>query len=1140
MGVELRALGPVGAVVDGRLVDLGPPKQRALFALLVSRVGRPVAVDVLLEELWSGDPPAAAMASLLAYVCNLRRVLEPHRAPRTPATVLRTRAPGYLLDSSGTEFDVYRFGGHATAGREALRRGDPRRALTEFEAGLALWRGQAYADVGDAAWVVPEVARLEELRISVAEGRCTALLELGYHDMAVAELEAQAHAHPLREHSYELLALALYRAGRQAEALGVLRAIRTLLTQELGIDPGLALQHLERDILTQAPALDWHPTSVAPTAVTALPRHPTPPSPPVDEGKGFIGREVALQRLAGALTAAGGGRGRVVLVAGEPGIGKTGLLRRFTELAGVPVAWGACSEHVAAPPLWPWEQMLRAVRAHYPGRRVPDPVTALLGGHTPQLSEVHDVAGAALRRFEAIRQYLTGTSDTPPMLVVIDDLHWADLASLQLLAHLADTITTSRLLLVATYRSHESTALAATLAALARAGAGRIELTGLDAEETHALVSAVAGRDVSKHTAERLWARTEGNPFFLRELVGLLTSEQRLDRPEVSPVPVPVREVVLRRVARLPQATAKVLSMAAIAGRDFDIDVVAEAASVEVEPALEAIDAAVAAGLVMEDHQRLGWFGFTHALVTEALYETIGRLRRVRRHRQIGQAAARVWAGHDERAAEIARHWLIAAELDPATAAQACAQAAAAARVADARLAPDDAAALWQQALATAELAGDAVDRYPLLVGLATSLYRAGNSRDGLPIFIQAMQHALIEDNPHDISRLVTAAVAALAESGWHPVVGGVDDDRLVDVLQRALPRLTDPVHRALLLAFLAVARYYDDDPLRRIALSDQALALARPATDPVALARVLRLRVVALYGPDYPEQCLAAINELLGLPGLPPPLVAAVRQGRLTFLATVGRISEATADLDLLVPFVEQSGSPTYRMRLGWARAGLLLLAGRWAEADAISRATYTLHSGISYGVELGLAQSARMIQRWEAAYLTGTGAELVDELRAAVEANGEPALRGVLTMALVEAGHPAEARAILRSLPPGPKDYRWLYTQCWSLLAAARLEETEQVTRRREQLLPYRRLTCAVFAAVISGSVAYFTGEAALALGDPDAALADLTIAAEANEAMGALPWLAQVREAITRARRRDLAGASPDYGYKSSNRT
>jgi DNA-binding SARP family transcriptional activator len=266
LGVQFRVLGSLEAVVEGRLVDLGPPKQRVLLALLVSRVGHPVAVDVLVEELWAGTPPAAAVTSLRSYVANLRRVLEPHRAPRAPAALLRRRSSGYVLDSRGVDIDAHRFGEHASAGWEAWGRGDPQRALREFNAGLALWRGQAYAELADAGWGVPEVARLEELRLSVAEGRCAALLDLGSHELAVAELEAHVQTHPLRERGCELLALALYRSGRQADALAVLRAIRMRLVEELGIDPGPPLQRLEHDILTQNSALDWQPAT-SPCAV---------------------------------------------------------------------------------------------------------------------------------------------------------------------------------------------------------------------------------------------------------------------------------------------------------------------------------------------------------------------------------------------------------------------------------------------------------------------------------------------------------------------------------------------------------------------------------------------------------------------------------------------------------------------------------------------------------------------------------------------------------------------------------------------------------------------------------------------------------------------------------------------------------
>jgi DNA-binding SARP family transcriptional activator len=1124
--VEFRALGPIEAVVAGRQVNLGAPKQRALLALLVSRVGQPVAVDVMLEALWAGNPPRSATTSLQAYVANLRRALEPDRAPRTPATVLRTCPQGYLLDSRVVDLDVHRFGEQATAGWQARDRGDPQQALTEFEAGLALWRGQAYAEVANATWVAPDAARLEELRLSVIEARCAALLAVGAHEVAVAELDAFIQAHPLREYACELLSLALYRAGRQADALGVLRTTQTRLTEELGIDPRPALQELERDILNQAPTLDWHPAADVP-AMT-VPREPTPspqvavtvpPTSPVVEGEIFIGREAALRQLAEALAATKAGRGRVVTVSGEPGIGKTSLLRRFSKMADARVIWATCPEHVAAPPLWLWEQVLRSMGACFPQHPIPGLVAELLDGDTQQLVDGAEVAGATLRRFEAIVHYLTDASRTSPLVVLLDNLHHADSSSLRLLAHLAESVPTSRLLLAVSYRAGEAATLPETLAALARAGMTRIELHGLSCQDTQALASALLHQEVGKRTAEGLWSRTEGNPFFLRELVKLFTGEELVDQPHTAPVPAPVREVVLRRIARLPETAAALLSVAAVAGRDFDIEVVAEAASVEIEAALELLDTAAESGVVVEDQERLGWFRFTHALAAEVMYETTGRLRRARLHRRIGAAAVRAWAGNADRAADIARHWLLAAELDPTAAAQASTHAASAARAADTRLAHEEAAALWRQALNAADLAEkEDLDRHPLLIGLGTSLYRAGRPHDALPVFVQAMEETLAAQDAHrdpDISRLATTAVAAVSELSWCPVDHGEVNKRLVDVLGRAVSRVTDPVQRAQVLSCLAVARYHDGDPVGGAALSDEALALAQLTTDNEALAHVLHLRVTVLSGPDYLDQRLQAVTELLALPGLPPLMTVRGRQLCAQTLVTLGRVPEASAELDLAAQLVEGQRS-TLRAQLAWSRAGLLLAGGRWREADELSRAAYHLHARMKWGS----ARFNRVVQRWETAYLTGGGADLVEEIRALAESSGLFALYSILAMAHVEAGHVHDARIALRCFRRGPKDHLWLYTRCWALLAASRLGEIELVTRLRAQLLPYRQLACSVSDLAISGSVAYFTAEASLALGDPDAALADLAIAAEMTRRMDAEPWLARVREAIERA--------------------
>ncbi|WP_260859861.1 BTAD domain-containing putative transcriptional regulator [Streptomyces cupreus] len=633
-------------MVAGRPVDLGAPKQRKLVALLVSRVGQPVPVDVMLEALWADSPPPSAMTSLQSYVANLRRALEPDRAPRTPTRVLHTNDRGYLLDGHVVDVDVHLFERRAKAGWQAWNRGDPHEALSEFEAALALWRGEAYTEVSHSVHVAAEVARLGELRLSAVEGRCAALLAVGAHGVAVAELEAFMQAHPLREYGCELLSLALYRAGRQADALAVLRTNQRRLGDELGIDPRPALQHLEREILSHAPALDWRPPPTAPA--TAAPRRPAvapqvhlpaPPRPvPETDEEIFVGRERALRHLAAVSAEAARGRGQVLTVSGEQGIGKTTLLRRFAELGTTaPVLWGACPGHVPTPPLWPWQQVLGTAGTHLPRRPVPGPVAEVLNGATRHPLDGADADAATLRQFEAIVHYLTRASHARPLVIVLDHLHQADPASLRLLAHLAESVRTSRLLVAVAYRSDEAATMAGTSAALARAEMTQVELSGLTAFETRALANAMLHREVSGANAEELRQRTGGNPFYLRELIKVIDSEE--GRGRTASVPAPVREVVLGRIAQLGATAVELLSVASVAGRGFAVDVVAEASSIEIEEALRAVDSIVAAGLIHEDPQRLGWYSFTHALTAEVLYQRIGRLRRAHVLRRIRAAA---------------------------------------------------------------------------------------------------------------------------------------------------------------------------------------------------------------------------------------------------------------------------------------------------------------------------------------------------------------------------------------------------------------------------------------------------------------------------------------------------------------------
>ena len=252
----MRVLGPFAASVDGAPVDLGGPRQRAVLGRLVVAGGHVVSTDRLIDDLWdSSDVPAKALAVLQVHVSHLRRALEPGRERRAPARILVSAAPGYALRLPAAAVDAWHFD-DLVRRAAAAPPGPAHELLTEA---LAAWTGPAYAEVADESWAAPEVARLTELRLAAIEARAEADLALGRPAPVIADLERHLHDHPGREDAVRLLALALYRTGRQGDALTVLRRARDHLAEELGVDPGPALRALEDDILRQSPVLDAEP-----------------------------------------------------------------------------------------------------------------------------------------------------------------------------------------------------------------------------------------------------------------------------------------------------------------------------------------------------------------------------------------------------------------------------------------------------------------------------------------------------------------------------------------------------------------------------------------------------------------------------------------------------------------------------------------------------------------------------------------------------------------------------------------------------------------------------------------------------------------------------------------------------------------
>ncbi len=688
--VQFRLLGPLEAQDGERRVELGRPKQRVLLAVLLVHANHVVSLDRLVEELWGAEPPPQAAASLQTYVSNLRRALEPGRPARAPSRVLVSQPPGYRLVVGAGDLDAARFAALAGEGHRLLEAGRPAAAARVLREGLALWRGPALAEVADEGFAQAERNRLEELRVAALEDRLAADLDLGGHAAAVAELEELAGRYPFRERLAGLLMLALYRSGRQAEALQAFQAARHALAEELGIDPGRWLRQLETGILRQDPGLDWTPPPQEPgpppggtggsagEADSMLAASVTQrPAAAADE---LVGRDDQLAALEGVLAGARDGRGRVVLVAGEPGIGKTRLAEeaaRRAAAAGIQVAWGRCHEGDGAPALWPWAHVVRQLTAELaPGQLAAmlGPSAAWLGPLMPELAgparpagagRLADLGAARFQLNQAVAGLLQRLADTRPLLVVVDDLHWADAPSLSLLAFLAADLKDASLVVLGTYRDVEvvpGRPLADTLGALAREPVvERISLGGLDRAGVARLVGRTIGGRPPEPLVQAVADRCGGNPFFITELLRLLQSERRLAAPDAAvaarrEVPVGVRDVLRARLARLPAQTATLLMVAAVAGRGFDLDLIEAVTGLDDEPALDAAEAAVLAGLVLEDDRAAGRYRFAHALVRETIYEDISRARRARLHARVADALVATRSAEPEPAAEMAYH----------------------------------------------------------------------------------------------------------------------------------------------------------------------------------------------------------------------------------------------------------------------------------------------------------------------------------------------------------------------------------------------------------------------------------------------------------------------------------------------------
>jgi DNA-binding SARP family transcriptional activator len=678
---DVRLLGPVDVIVDGVALDLGGSQPRAVIAHLALDLGRVVPVERLVARLWGEFPPTSPLASLQTTLSRLRRLIEPDRAAGTPPTVIVSEAPGYALRLERDSIDLARFRDRALEGRRAAAVSRPQQALAHFDAALAEWRGAALGGLGPEEVIAPIAHALEEERLAVVEDRFDAVLALGQHAEAVAELSAAVNQHPLRERLWSTLAVALYRSQRQADALRAIDQARRTLIDELGLDPGPDLQELERRILDHDPALLAVPTAEAPVVEVA-------PATRSSDSR-FVGRTREWARLTAALDRAAGGAPALVLLDGEPGIGKSALAERLLEHAsahGWRVAVGRSVDGELAPALWPIIELARDIAGEgalhaspTDGVAVPTPV---------------EIADAVLVALDTAT--LDSAAGDSRWCLFVDDLHWADRLTLDVFALLCERLGERRVLVIGAFRppaTAPDSALFATIGALTRVpGSERIAVPPLDEDEVAAILQRATGAEPAPDAVRLVHARAGGNPFFVGELARLFGEEGVT--PD-SGVPDAVRDVVRARLAPLPPITKTVLQVAAVAGERVDLQVLIEANGLDADACLDALDPAIVARMLVtgSDHE----LRFAHAIVRDAVLADIAVLQRSRLHRSVADAIERTRGAGADDVETIARHRLASLPIgDPVLTAQ---QLVEASNVARWRGALDSADELAEQAL---------------------------------------------------------------------------------------------------------------------------------------------------------------------------------------------------------------------------------------------------------------------------------------------------------------------------------------------------------------------------------------------------------------------------------------------------------
>jgi eukaryotic-like serine/threonine-protein kinase len=870
----------------------------------------------------------------------------------------------------------------------------------------------------------------------------------------------------------------------------------------------------------------------------------TAPANPLNRLAGgvFVGREREMADLRAGLEEALAGRTAVLLLGGEPGAGKTRTLEELAMVArlrGAPVLWGRCYED-GAPAFWPWVQLIRAWMADRPAPEIEAAMATGAADIAQVVTEVRERLPelqpgplpegdqARFRLFDSITTFVRNATRDRPLVLLFDDLQWADTPSLRLLHFLTRELRGARLLIAATYRDQEHDAthpLAHTLAEMTRGRlARRVQVSALSERDVARLIEITVASTPPPALVEAVYRETEGNAFFVTEVVRLLAAEGRLSADTETgrwsiTIPQGVRDVVERRLAHLSEGCVRLLTTAAVLGREFEIDVMERLSGLGTDAALELIEEAEAARVVTESPGTVGRYAFTHAIIRETLYDGLSRTRRVHLHRRAGEAlVALCGADPGPRLSEIAYHFVAAApggDIDTAVT-----YARRAAHRSLALLAYEDAERHYLLALEAldqrAATAGDDLVRCELLLALGVSR----NKADDITGANEAFEDAAVLARRLGLPDRLARAGLGMADIEPAPGVLNLPKIRLLEEALAAMPPGDNPL-KVRALARLALELYFGDAAERTTRLGRTAVEMARRVGDPGMVAYALHAERMVIGWADPPGARLAVSTEITTLAEQAGDAELALtgHYWRLSDLAELGDIEAVDVQIELCHARAEALRQPVWRWYSALTRAMRAMLAGRFDEAEQHAQRALQIGQRAHGSTALQTYGGQMLVIRRD----QGRLAELEPVVQGMVLQNPTtPAWRAALAFVHSELGREAQAREQFESLAAKdftdlPRDVLYLVMLTVLTETCAFLQDSARAATLYGLLRPYtgRNLVMANALACV-GACSYYLGVLAATMGRAVEADTHFDDALRMHTRMASQPWMARTRYA------------------------